>query len=188
MVATDQSSISSSSSDPTVAAGTVGLVGGVANIPVTFKTAAAPSFTVQDGAEGLTGGVGAILVTPGAITLRTAGAQTITAADAADPALTGSATTTATVASGATPPVTPPAPALAGTVSLDRNSNGLPDAGELGLAGRILRLDLDASGIPTPGEPTSTPTSPATSRSGVMPEGRPPSARTSPRPRPGGTS
>ena len=45
---------------------------------------------------------------------------------------------------------------IQGTVYLDSNGNGVLDAGETGLAGRVLYLDLDQSGSFTPGDVTAT--------------------------------
>ena len=43
-----------------------------------------------------------------------------------------------------------------GIVFLDRNANGTLDAGETGLAGRVVYLDLDGSGTFKAGDPTAT--------------------------------
>ena len=47
-------------------------------------------------------------------------------------------------------------PTVTGTVYLDLNANGVPDAGEPGLAGRVVFLDLNDDGTLDPGDPTAT--------------------------------
>ncbi len=53
------------------------------------------------------------------------------------------------------PPITQ-ASTLQGTVYLDLNANGTLDAGEAGLAGRVVYLDLNHSGVFVTGDPTAT--------------------------------
>ncbi len=76
------------------------------------------------------------------ITLETGGSQTVTATDTA----TGFSATTSPVAVSAM---------IRGTVYLDLNADGSPEAGEPGLAGRTVFLDLLGSGAYATGDPTA---------------------------------
>jgi len=87
----------------------------------------------------LTNGVGVFHVT-----LVTPGTHSITATDTMNAEVTGTETGVST------PPMTQ------GTVSLDSNASGSPDSGELGLAGRVVFVDLNHDGILDSGDPTTT--------------------------------
>ncbi len=77
-------------------------------------------------------------------TLATAGAQTLTATDSLTPSITGTLAGISVQAE------------ITGTVYLDSNANGVQDAGEAGLAGRVLFLDLAGTGVFAAGDPTAT--------------------------------
>ena len=84
-----------------------------------------------------------------AATLNTPGAATIVVADATDPTIAGTAATTV----AASPP--PPPTVVTGTVFLDRNADGVQDAGEPGLPGRTVYLDANGDGVLDAGEPSA---------------------------------
>jgi hypothetical protein len=60
------------------------------------------------------------------------------------------------VASVVTAPFVPNQSAISGTVFRDYNANCVQDAGEPGLAGQTVYLDLDGSGVFKTGDPTAT--------------------------------
>ena len=133
---------------------TPGLPGG----PVTVTVAAFDAFgnpaTGYNGAVRLAASDPAATVPADAVLVNGAGtfaavlglgaSQTITATDPANPSVVG--TSAVVVLEGA----------ARGVVFLDRNADGIRQADEVGLAGRLVYLDLNASGTLDAGEPTAT--------------------------------
>jgi hypothetical protein len=124
-----------------------------ATVVPTTSGAGVPTGTVQFQVDGSNLGApvalvsGSAMLTTGALAV---GTHTVTVVYSGDSAFDGSS---GTLSGGQT--VLPPAAVISGTVFQDININGVQDPGEPGVAGVTIFLDLDGTGMPQAGDPTT---------------------------------
>jgi hypothetical protein len=138
-----------------VTGGTSESAGGVETVTVTAKDQYGNTATNYAGTVHITSNDGQAVLPPDAtltngvgtfhVTLKTAGNDSITATDAGNSDISGTES-----------PIVVSAASLNGTVYLDLNASGTLDAGEPGLAGRVVFLDLNHHGTFDVGDPTAT--------------------------------